>query len=210
MKTNKPMICNQSNLAGLVGTASKRKPTVAEMPLRNLGIAAHVDAGKTTLTERVLFHTGAVHRCGDVDSGNTTTDSGRLERAKGITISSAAVNCRWTQDGALRQHGFSGIEHQLNIIDTPGHVDFTVEVERSLRVLDGLIVVLCAVGRIQPQTETVWRQADRYGTPRLVFVNKMDRLGADFGATAQDLSDTLAVQALPVLIPIGAEDGLVG
>lgn len=209
MKTRKQMT-DKTNLNERSELSVQDARVHAGMPLRNLGIAAHVDAGKTTLTERVLFHTGAIHKCGDVDSGNTVTDSGSIEKAKGITINSAAVNCRWTQSGAGRDFGFAGIEHQLNIIDTPGHVDFTVEVERSLRVLDGLVLVVCAVGRVQPQTETVWRQANRYGTPRIVFVNKMDRMGADFEATVRDVAEKLSVQPLPVVIPIGAEAELAG
>ena len=141
-----------------------------EFPLekvRNIGIAAHIDAGKTTLTERILFYTGKVHRMGEVHEGSTVMDWMEQERERGITIMSAATTCEWA-------------DHRINIIDTPGHVDFTVEVERSLRVLDGLVAVFCGVGGVEPQSETVWRQADRYHIPRLAFVNKMDRVGSDF------------------------------
>ncbi len=164
---------------------------------RNLGVAAHIDAGKTTLTERILFHTGAIHQMGEVHNGNTTTDSHPLERNKGITINSAAVSCTWQ-------------DHRLNLIDTPGHVDFTAEVERSLRVLDGMVAVFCAVAGVQPQSETVWRQANKYGVPRLAFINKMDRTGADFARVAGELRRKLGANAWPVVLPLGAEDGLVG
>ncbi len=164
---------------------------------RNFGVAAHIDAGKTTLTERVLFHTGAIHQMGEVHNGNTTTDSHPLERDKGITINSAAVSCTWQGT-------------RLNLIDTPGHVDFTAEVERSLRVLDGMVAVFCAVAGVQPQSETVWRQANKYGVPRLAFINKMDRTGADFARVADELRRKLGANAWPVVLPLGAEDDLVG
>ena len=137
--------------------------------IRNIGIMAHIDAGKTTTTERILYYTGENHRIGEVDNGEATMDWMQQEQDRGITITSAATTCYWR-------------DHQINIIDTPGHVDFTAEVERSLRVLDGAVGVFCAVGGVEPQTETVWRQADRYSVPRIAFVNKMDRLGADFYA----------------------------
>jgi len=140
--------------------------------VRNIGIVAHIDAGKTTTTERILFYTQKIHKHGDVHDGNTTTDFMVQERERGITIQSAAVSCEWNGK-------------TINIIDTPGHVDFTMEVERSLRVLDGAVCVFCAVGGVQPQSETVWRQADRYNVPRLAFVNKMDRMGADFASTCR-------------------------
>ncbi len=164
---------------------------------RNFGVAAHIDAGKTTLTERVLFHTGVIHQMGEVHDGNTTTDSHPLERDKGITINSAAVSCSWQ-------------DHRLNLIDTPGHVDFTAEVERSLCVLDGTVAVFCAVAGVQPQSETVWRQADKYGVPRIAFINKMDRTGANFARVAGELRRKLGANAWPVVLPLGAEDGLVG
>ncbi|MEM8953877.1 MAG: elongation factor G [Verrucomicrobiota bacterium] len=185
-----------------------------EFPLsrtRNIGIAAHIDAGKTTLTERVLFYTGMIHKIGEVHDGAATTDWMEQERERGITITSAAVTCAWRQ---LPQEGvykiFEGEEQRVNIIDTPGHVDFTAEVERSLRVLDGAVVVFCGVAGVQPQSETVWRQADKYSVPRIVFVNKMDRTGANFANVVDDIRHKLGAKALPILIPIGAEDELKG
>jgi elongation factor G len=179
--------------------------------LRNLGIAAHIDAGKTTLTERVLFCTGAIHKAGNVDDGTTTTDFNPIEQRKGITIFAAAVSCSWTpQARANVINLFPGVAHQLNIIDTPGHVDFTAEVERSLRVLDGMIAVFCAVGGVQPQSETVWRQANRYGVPRLAFINKMDRVGANATRVISQLREKLGANALPVILPWGSEDNLRG
>ena len=150
---------------------------------RNIGIAAHIDAGKTTTTERILYYTGLIHRMGDVHDGNTVTDWMEQERERGITITSAAITCYWTQKeepGMVKS--FPGIAHRINIIDTPGHVDFTAEVERSMRVLDGAVSVFCAVGGVQPQSETVWRQATKYKVPRIAFINKMDRTGANFDA----------------------------
>ncbi len=141
---------------------------------RNIGIMAHIDAGKTTTTERILFYTGVSHKIGEVHHGAAVMDWMEQEQERGITITSAATTCFWS--GMDKQYD----EHRINIIDTPGHVDFTIEVERSLRVLDGAVTVLCAVGGVEPQTETVWRQGDKYGVPRLVFVNKMDRTGADY------------------------------
>src|ERR687884_966695 len=148
--------------------------------LRNIGIIAHVDAGKTTTTERILYFSGTKHKVGDVDSGDTTTDFDPLERQKGITINSAAVSIDWG-------------DNEINIIDTPGHVDFTAEVERSLRVLDGAVAVFDAVAGVQPQSETVWRQADKYGVPRLAYINKMDRLGADFFRCVEGMRTKLQV-----------------
>jgi elongation factor G len=165
--------------------------------IRNIGIVAHIDAGKTTTTERILFYTGRVHRIGEVDEGSATMDWMVQERERGITITSAATTCSWR-------------DHRINIIDTPGHVDFTVEVERSLRVLDGAIVVLSAVEGVQPQSETVWRQADRYKVPRVLYVNKMDRTGADFLRTVSMVRDRLGANAVPVQLPIGAEDNFQG
>ncbi len=185
-----------------------------EVPLertRNIGIAAHIDAGKTTLTERILFYTGTIHKLGEVHDGQATTDWMPQEQDRGITITSAAVSCSWQQlDEPGIVKNFPGQKQRINIIDTPGHVDFTAEVERSLRVLDGAVVVFCGVAGVQPQSETVWRQADRYGFPRIVFVNKMDRTGADFEAVVADIRDKLKANAVPVLLPNGAEDGLVG
>jgi len=165
--------------------------------IRNIGIAAHIDAGKTTTTERMLFYTGQKHRMGEVDEGSTTTDWMEQERERGITITSAAITCWWKG-------------HMVNIIDTPGHVDFTVEVERSFRVLDGAIAVFCAVGGVEPQSETVWRQADRYRVPRIAFVNKLDRVGADFYAVVKQIRERLGANAVPVQIPIGLEGAFTG
>ncbi len=178
---------------------------------RNFGIAAHIDAGKTTLTERILFYTGSIHRIGEVHDGAATTDHMEQERERGITITSAAVTCEWVQqhvDGVTKIH--EGEKHRINIIDTPGHVDFTAEVERSLRVLDGAIVVFCGVAGVQPQTETVWRQATKYNVPRIVFVNKMDRTGANFKHVLNDIREKLGANAGAILIPIGAEEHLKG
>ncbi len=171
---------------------------------RNIGIVAHVDAGKTTTTERVLFYTGLSHKLGEVHDGAATMDWMEQEQERGITITSAATTCFWR--GMNSQFD----EHRINIIDTPGHVDFTIEVERSLRVLDGAVVVLCASSGVQPQTETVWRQADKYEVPRIVFVNKMDRTGADFTSVVGQLSERLGVNALPLQLMIGAEDKFEG
>ncbi len=171
---------------------------------RNIGIAAHVDAGKTTTTERVLFYTGISHKIGEVHDGAAVMDWMEQEQERGITITSAATTCFW--NGMDSQYD----EHRINIIDTPGHVDFTIEVERSLRVLDGAVVVLCASSGVQPQTETVWRQANRYEVPRIVFVNKMDRAGADFLKVVEQMEDRLGANAVPLQLPIGAEDEFKG
>jgi elongation factor G len=165
--------------------------------IRNIGIVAHIDAGKTTTTERILFYTGKTHRIGDVHDGNTVTDWMVQERERGITITSAAISCEWK--------GCS-----INLIDTPGHVDFTMEVERSLRVLDGAVGVFCAVGGVQPQSETVWRQADKYSVPRVAFINKMDRMGANFQRVVAEMRDKLRVNAVPVAIPMGREESFKG
>ena len=165
--------------------------------VRNIGIVAHIDAGKTTTTERILFYTGKIHKPGEVHEGNTTTDFMVQEKERGITIQSAAITCEWKG-------------RTVNIIDTPGHVDFTMEVERSLRVLDGAVCVFCAVGGVQPQSETVWRQADRYRVPRIAFVNKMDRMGADFARVVGEMRAKLKANACPVELPIGREDGFKG
>ena len=185
-----------------------------EYPLertRNIGIAAHIDAGKTTTTERILFYTGLIHRIGDVDDGNTVTDWMEQERERGITITSAAVTCFWTQkqeEGLAKS--FAGLSHRINIIDTPGHVDFTAEVERSMRVLDGAIAVFCGVAGVQPQSETVWRQATKYNVPRIAFVNKMDRTGANFENALNDMRKKLGAYAYPIHLPLGAEDKFEG
>jgi elongation factor G len=180
---------------------------------RNIGIAAHIDAGKTTLTERILFYTGMIHKIGEVHEGTTVTDWMEQERERGITITSAATTCSWVQkkepvEGIYK--AFEGIKQRVNIIDTPGHVDFTAEVERSLRVLDGAIAVFCGVAGVQPQSETVWRQATKYGVPRIAFVNKMDRVGADFDAAVASMRTKLGANVWPILIPWGKEDFLTG
>jgi len=161
--------------------------------VRNIGIMAHIDAGKTTTTERILFYTGKLHRLGEVHDGAAVMDWMEQEKERGITITSAATTCYWN-------------EHQINIIDTPGHVDFTVEVERSLRVLDGAVALFCAVGGVEPQSETVWRQADKYGVPRIAFINKVDRVGADFYNAVQMMKDRLKANAVPINLPIGQGD----
>jgi elongation factor G len=177
---------------------------------RNIGIAAHIDAGKTTTTERILFYTGLIHKMGDVDDGNTVTDWMEQERERGITITSAATTCYWTQkeDGIAKT--YIGIPHRINIIDTPGHVDFTAEVERSMRVLDGAVAVFCGVAGVQPQSETVWRQATKYKVPRIAFVNKMDRTGANFDNAVSEMRKKLGAYAYPIAIPIGKEDQFKG
>ncbi|MGB2706435.1 MAG: elongation factor G [Candidatus Omnitrophota bacterium] len=164
---------------------------------RNIGIIAHIDAGKTTLTERILYHTGKIYKIGDVDDGTTTTDWMEQEQERGITITSAAITCFWK-------------DKRLNIIDTPGHVDFTIEVERSLKVLDGAVVVFCGVAGVQPQSETVWRQADRYNVPKIAFINKMDRVGSDFFKAVEGIRHRLGANAQPVEIPIGSESNFNG
>ena len=171
---------------------------------RNIGIMAHIDAGKTTTTERVLYYTGVSHKIGEVHDGAATMDWMEQEQERGITITSAATTCFWS--GMGKQYP----QHRINIIDTPGHVDFTIEVERSLRVLDGAVFVLCAVGGVQPQSETVWRQANRYKVPRMAFVNKMDRMGANFFRVVEQLETRLGAVAVPIQVPIGAEEGFSG
>ncbi|WP_416665778.1 elongation factor G [Egbenema bharatensis] len=180
--------------------------------VRNIGIAAHIDAGKTTTTERILFYSGVVHKMGEVHEGTAVTDWMDQERERGITITAAAISTSWTHrdPGDPNQALDGASEHRINIIDTPGHVDFTIEVERSMRVLDGVITVLCSVGGVQPQTETVWRQADRYRVPRIIFVNKMDRTGANFFKVYNQVRDRLRTNAVPVQIPIGSEDQFLG
>lgn len=164
---------------------------------RNIGIIAHIDAGKTTTTERILFYTGLIHRIGEVHEGETTTDWMEQEKERGITITAAAITCFWK-------------DHRINIIDTPGHIDFTVEVERSLRVLDGAVIVFCGVGGVQPQSETVWRQSDRYGVPKIAYVNKLDRVGADFLNVVSEIESKLGANAVPLNLPIGKESDFLG
>src|SRR5258706_11521447 len=178
---------------------------------RNIGIAAHIDAGKTTTTERMLFYTGLIHKIGDVDDGNTVTDWMEQERERGITITSAAVTCFWKQKPETGLNKlFDGLDNRVNIIDTPGHVDFTAEVERSMRVLDGAVAVFCGVAGVQPQSETVWRQATKYKVPRIAFVNKIDRTGANFENAVSEMRKKLGAYAYPIAIPIGAEDHFEG
>src|SRR5438132_6512289 len=165
--------------------------------VRNIGIAAHIDAGKTTTTERILYYTGRIHKMGEVHEGAATMDWMVQEQERGITITSAATTCFWNN-------------HRINIIDTPGHVDFTVEVERSMRVLDGVVAIFCAVGGVQPQSETVWRQANKYRVPRIAFVNKMDRMGANFYSVVEKMRERLGANAVPIQLPIGAEADFIG
>lgn len=174
--------------------------------IRNIGIIAHIDAGKTTTTERILYYTGVTHKIGDIDEGNTVMDWMEQEKERGITIVSAATTAFWKQT----QGSQTGVEHRINIIDTPGHVDFTAEVERSLRVLDGGITVLDAEEGVQSQSETVWRQADKYKVPRICFVNKMDKLGADFLATVKSIVERLGANPAIMVLPIGSESTFVG
>jgi elongation factor G len=181
-----------------VANKKNSDPQRLELPhMRNIGIMAHIDAGKTTVSERILYYTGKVYRIGDVDDGTTTMDWMVQEQERGITITAAATTCQWKK-------------HQINIIDTPGHIDFTVEVERSLRVLDGAVAVFCAVGGVEPQSETVWRQADKYDIPRIAFVNKMDRTGADFFRTVEMMEERLGAATIPVQLPIGSAEQFTG
>ncbi|WP_414348697.1 GTP-binding protein, partial [Synechococcus sp. H55.11] len=168
---------------------------------RNIGIAAHIDAGKTTTTERILYYTGLTHKLGEVHEGTATMDYLPQERERGITITAAATTTYWN---------WQDQKYRINIIDTPGHVDFTVEVERSMRVLDGAVAVFCGVAGVQPQSETVWRQANRYKVPRVCFVNKMDRAGANFFVVVEQIRERLGAKAVPIQIPIGAEDNFKG
>jgi elongation factor G len=171
---------------------------------RNIGIMAHIDAGKTTTTERVLFYTGVSHKIGEVHDGAAVMDWMEQEQERGITITSAATTCFW--EGMDHQYP----QHRVNIIDTPGHVDFTIEVERSLRVLDGAVAVFCSVGGVEPQSETVWRQATKYKVPRLAFINKMDRAGANFLRVVGQIRERLGADPVPLQLPIGAEDHFTG
>src|SRR6056297_793860 len=168
---------------------------------RNIGIMAHIDAGKTTATERMLYYTGITHKIGEVHDGDAQMDWMEQEQERGITITSAATTCFWN---------YKNNDYKINIIDTPGHVDFTVEVEQSLRVLDGAIAVFCAVGGVEPQSETVWHQADKYGVPKLAFINKMDRQGADFYSVVSQIKNKLKAKPIPLQIPIGAADTFEG
>ena len=193
-------VVEQSKELKAVKDAQEReaKGRVGRLPsIRNIGIIAHIDAGKTTVTERMLYYTGRLYKMGEVHEGTATMDWMAQEQERGITITSAATTCFWKN-------------HQVNIIDTPGHVDFTVEVERSLRVLDGAVGVFCGVGGVQPQSETVWHQAKKYGVPCLAFVNKMDRMGARFDAVIQQMRERLAAPAVAVEIPWGVEDNFRG
>ena len=184
---------------------SKDRPFPLEWT-RNIGIAAHIDAGKTTTTERILFYSGVVHKMGEVHEGSAVTDWMEQERERGITITAAAISCAWNASWGPWQ----GIQQRINIIDTPGHVDFTAEVERSMRVLDGAVAVFCAVAGVQPQSETVWRQANKYNVPRIAFVNKMDRTGADFFRAVSEMREKLGANAHPLFIPIGKEENFTG
>ena len=176
---------------------------------RNIGIMAHIDAGKTTTTERVLYYTGKSYKIGEVHDGAATMDWMEQEQERGITITSAATTCFWMRHGQSHEKG-EGPEYRINIIDTPGHVDFTVEVERSLRVLDGAVTLLDSVAGVEPQTETVWRQADRYGVPRLIFSNKMDRVGANFERCVEMIRDRLTKAAYPLQLPVGSGELFTG
>src|SRR5213595_2492594 len=168
---------------------------------RNIGIMAHIDAGKTTTTERVLYYTGVSHKIGEVHEGTATMDWMEQEQERGITITSAATTCFWERNG---------VDHRINIIDTPGHVDFTMEVERSLRVLDGAVAVFDGVSGVEPQSETVWKQGDKFKVPRICFINKMDRVGSDFWMSVNSIREKLHAEPLPIQLPIGAEDQFVG
>ena len=189
------------------GTGSGKELVIREYPLartRNIGIMAHIDAGKTTTTERILYYTGKAYKIGEVHEGTAVMDWMAQERERGITITSAATTCFWKgMDGSYP-------EHRINIIDTPGHVDFTIEVERSMRVLDGACMVYDSVGGVQPQSETVWRQANKYNVPRLAFVNKMDRVGANFFKVYDQMKSRLKANPVPIQVPIGAEDKFEG
>jgi elongation factor G len=203
-------VAEQNNKTATQSPNDPARPYTLERT-RNIGIAAHIDAGKTTTTERILFYTGMIHRIGDVDDGNTVTDWMEQERERGITITSAATTCFWTQrkeEGLFK--AFQDVPHRINIIDTPGHVDFTAEVERSLRVLDGAVAVFCGVAGVQPQSETVWRQAIKYKVPRVAFVNKMDRTGANFERAVNEMRTKLGAYAYPIQWPIGAEENFQG
>ena len=200
-----PVITVVNDKAKISPVNSKERPFPLEWT-RNIGIAAHIDAGKTTTTERILFYSGAVHKMGEVHEGTTVTDWMEQERERGITITAAAISCAWNASWCP----WKGIKQRINIIDTPGHVDFTAEVERSLRVLDGAVAVFCAVAGVQPQSETVWRQANKYKVPRIAFINKMDRTGADFFRAVSEMREKLKANAHPIFLPIGKEENFTG
>jgi elongation factor G len=200
-----PAITVVTDKAKISPANAKDRPFPLEWT-RNIGIAAHIDAGKTTTTERILFYSGAVHKMGEVHEGTTVTDWMEQERERGITITAAAISCAWNASCGP----WKGIKQRINIIDTPGHVDFTAEVERSLRVLDGAVAVFCAVAGVQPQSETVWRQANKYKVPRVAFINKMDRTGADFFRAVSEMREKLKANAHPLFIPIGKEENFSG
>ena len=200
-----PQITIVTDKAKISPVNAKDRPFPLEWT-RNIGIAAHIDAGKTTTTERILFYSGAVHKMGEVHEGTAVTDWMEQERERGITITAAAISCAWNAS-----HGpWKGIKQRINIIDTPGHVDFTAEVERSMRVLDGAVAVFCAVAGVQPQSETVWRQANKYGVPRIAFINKMDRTGANFYRAVDEMREKLKANAHPLFLPIGNEENFSG
>jgi elongation factor G len=203
--TAAPVITVVTDKAKISPVNAKERPFPLEWT-RNIGIAAHIDAGKTTTTERILFYSGAVHKMGEVHEGTTVTDWMEQERERGITITAAAISCAWNASWGP----WKGIKQRINIIDTPGHVDFTAEVERSLRVLDGAVAVFCAVAGVQPQSETVWRQANKYKVPRIAFINKMDRTGADFFRAVSEMREKLKANAHPIFLPIGKEDNFTG
>jgi elongation factor G len=200
-----PKITIVTDKAKISPVNAKDRPFPLEWT-RNIGIAAHIDAGKTTTTERILFYSGAVHKMGEVHEGTTVTDWMEQERERGITITAAAISCAWNASVGP----WKGIKQRINIIDTPGHVDFTAEVERSLRVLDGAVAVFCAVAGVQPQSETVWRQANKYKVPRIAFINKMDRTGADFFRAVSEMREKLKANAHPIFLPIGKEENFTG
>jgi elongation factor G len=200
-----PTITIVTDKAKISPVNAKERPFPLEWT-RNIGIAAHIDAGKTTTTERILFYSGAVHKMGEVHEGTTVTDWMEQERERGITITAAAISCAWNASWGP----WKGIKQRINIIDTPGHVDFTAEVERSLRVLDGAVAVFCAVAGVQPQSETVWRQANKYKVPRVAFINKMDRTGADFFRAVSEMREKLKANAHPIYLPIGKEENFTG
>jgi elongation factor G len=200
-----PKITVVTDKAKISTVNAKDRPFPLEWT-RNIGIAAHIDAGKTTTTERILFYSGAVHKMGEVHEGTTVTDWMEQERERGITITAAAISCAWNASWGP----WKGIKQRINIIDTPGHVDFTAEVERSLRVLDGAVAVFCAVAGVQPQSETVWRQANKYKVPRIAFINKMDRTGADFFRAVSEMREKLKANAHPIFLPIGKEENFTG
>ncbi len=200
-----PALTIVTDKAKVSAANAKERPFPLEWT-RNIGIAAHIDAGKTTTTERILFYSGAVHKMGEVHEGTTVTDWMEQERERGITITAAAISCAWNASWGP----WKGIKQRINIIDTPGHVDFTAEVERSLRVLDGAVAVFCAVAGVQPQSETVWRQANKYKVPRIAFINKMDRTGADFFRAVSEMREKLKANAHPIYLPIEKEDNFTG